>query len=80
MSSEPFMCHETNQKIPHKIKPNDRETSSAAALRLVCFPNNMKVNVVMIIGNIPKHTVAPYTVVESGYLHREIHKCFEAKL
>lgn len=60
------MCHETNQKIPHKFKPNEREKSSAEALRLVCFPQqheSFQINVViMIIGNIPKHTVAPYTV------------------
>lgn len=53
------MCHETNQKIPHKFKPNEREKSSAEALRLKSFQINVAI---MIIGNIPKHTVAPYTV------------------
>lgn len=64
MSCDPFMCHETNQKIPHKFKPNEREKSSVEALRLVSRKKHesFQINVVMIIGNIPKHTVAPYTV------------------
>lgn len=68
-------CHETKQQISHKIKPKDREISSVrfpdfvwASNDLVCSQQQYKsfiINVVMIIGNIPKHTVAPYTV--AGY-------------
>ena len=72
MSCDVVPCHETKQQISHKIKPNDREIPSVRFPDFVRVSNDLvcsqqqyksfKINVVMIIGNIPKQTVAPYTV------------------
>lgn len=84
------------RRFPTNSNPM-REKNPARRLSDLFVSRNMKsfqINVViMIIGNIPKHTVAPYTVAGtffggaclsslmwSLYLYNEIHKCFEAKL